>query len=132
MVDRAVIRAERLTTWAAAQDGQHVWLGFEDAHGQACRISLPIGLLSALMMTIPRMLRQALDTQFTDGSLRMIYELGDCRIERAAGEDAFILNLSTPDGFEVAFAVASSVADRLAKTLETCTQTLSAPATTLN
>jgi hypothetical protein len=94
-----------------------VRLGFEDEAGRPCAVTLPIAVLSALMMKIPRMLRQALEARFADGSLRMIHELGDWRVERAVGADASILSLATPDGFEVTFAVATPQADRLGETL---------------
>jgi hypothetical protein len=111
------ISGERLTSWSVAPDGEQVRLGFEDEAGRPCAITLPIAVLSALMMTIPRMLRQALEARFADGSLRMIHELGDWRVERAVGADASILSLATPDGFEVTFAVATPQADRLGETL---------------
>jgi hypothetical protein len=117
VTERNAIEGARLTSWAATPDGQRVRLGFEDEAGRPCEISLPVAALSGLMMTIPRMLRQALEKQFADGSLRMIHELGDWRVERAAGADAFILSLATPDGFEVTFAVPSPQADRLAASL---------------
>lgn len=109
--------AMRLTTWAVSADGEQVRLGFVDAAGQHCAISLPIAALSALMMTIPRMLQKALEARFGDGSMRMIHELGTWRVERAVGADASILSLTTPDGFEVVFAVATPQADRLGKML---------------
>ena len=111
------IIGERLTSWGPAEGGEHVRLGFEDAAGRARAVILPITVLSGLMMTIPRMLRQALEARFADGSLRMIHELGDWRVERAVGADASILSLATPDGFEVTFAVATPQADRLGETL---------------
>lgn len=111
------IIGKRLTTWSITQDGEHVRLGLEDEAGDPCAVLLPIGVLSGLMMTIPRMLQDALKAKFSDGSLRMIHTLGDWRVERAAGTDASILSLSTPDGFEVTFAVATPQADRLGRTL---------------
>lgn len=112
-----LIKGERLTTWSVTPDGEHVRLGLVNDGGQPCAVLLPIAVLSGLMMTIPRMLQDALRAKFSDSSLRMIHELGDWRVERAAGADASILSLATPDGFEVAFAVATPQADRLGKTL---------------
>ena len=107
-------------------------LGFDDEDGRPCAISLPIPLLSGLMMTIPRMLNQALETRFPEGSLRMIHELGDWRVERAIGADAAILSLVTPDGFEVTFSVATPQADRLGQTLRHAATTRTKPAITVN
>lgn len=111
------IKGERLTTWAASADGERVELGIETDGRHACSISLPIGLLSALMMTIPGMLREALRAQFGDGSLRMTHQLGEWRVERAVGADAAILSLITIDGFEVTFALPAREAERLGATL---------------
>jgi hypothetical protein len=115
--DTRTIRGRRLTSWAACPDGERVQVGFEDEAGRSCAISLPVEVLSALMMTIPRMLRQALKRRFPDGSLRMIHPLGDWRVEKAAGADTSILSLATPDGFEVAFAVGADDAERLGAVL---------------
>jgi hypothetical protein len=112
-----LIKGQRLTTWSVTPDGEHVQLGLVDEQDHPCAVLLPIAVLSGLMMTIPRMLQDALRAKFSDGSLRMIHELGDWRVERAAGANASILSLTTPDGFEVTFAVATPQADRLGKTL---------------
>ena len=116
-MDQSLIRGERLTTWAATPGGERVELGVENDAGRPWTISLPIALLSALMMTIPRMLRHALQARFGDGSMRLIHELGNWRVERAVDADASILSLTTTDGFEVTFAVATAEADRLGETL---------------
>ncbi len=117
----APIDGIRLTAWEMTPDGERVRLGFDDAEGKGCEISLPVSQLSALMMTIPRMLQRALSAQFSDGSLRMIHELGNWRLEHAAGTDAAILSLGTVDGFEVAFAVAANEVERLARSLRAAT-----------
>jgi len=116
-VSEPAIKGERLTTWTVAAEGERVVLGFEDEAGQCRNISLPVEVLSALMMTIPRMLREALAGRFAGGSLRMIHPLGDWRVERAMGVDASLLSLATPDGFEVTFALATPEADRLGEML---------------
>jgi hypothetical protein len=68
---RLLIKGAQLTTWAASPDGERVELGIETDSGQSCTLSLPTGMLSALMMTIPRMLREALRSQLGDRSLHM-------------------------------------------------------------
>jgi hypothetical protein len=68
---RLLIKGAQLTTWAASPDGERVELGAETDSEQSCTLSLPIGMLSALMMTIPRMLREALRSQLGDRSLHM-------------------------------------------------------------
>jgi hypothetical protein len=97
------IEGQKLTTWAVLPGGNHLWLGFAASDGGTHRIVLPLEAVTGLLMTLPRMLRAALDERFPDGSLRVVYPLGDWRVEQAAGGDGLILNLSTRDGFEVAF-----------------------------
>ena len=63
MADSDAIRGERLTTWAVTPDGARVCLGFQEEAGQLRRLSLPVHLLGALMLTIPRMLRLSLDAR---------------------------------------------------------------------
>ncbi len=107
-LDAAAVRelvGEWLTTWSVSQDGGRVRLGFLDGDGQPCRIDLPMEAVSGLLLTIPRILQCALDAR-GDGSERIVHLLGGWRLERAA--DALILTLETPDGFNVAFALASA------------------------
>jgi hypothetical protein len=82
-----------------------VQLGFEDMHGRRCRLDLPFEAVSALLMTIPRILRAALRVR-GDRSARVVQPLATWRVERAAGTGNLILTLATPTGFDVTFAVA--------------------------
>lgn len=96
---------EGLTAWSVSPGGGRVQLGFEDAGGRRCRLNLPFDVLSALLMTIPRILRAALRAR-GDPSARVIQPLGSWHLERAAGTSCLILTLATPNGFDVAFMVA--------------------------
>lgn len=96
---------EALTTWSVSQDGSRVRLGFADDDGHSCRIDLPMEAMSALLLTLPRILQCALDAR-GDGSDRIVHPLGGWRLERAAEHGRLILTLKTPDGFSVAFALA--------------------------
>jgi len=106
---------EALTTWSVSHDGSRVRLGFADGDGDPCRIDLPMAVMSALLLTLPRILQCAFDTR-GDGSDRMVHPLGSWSVERAAGQEELILTLKTPDGFSIAFALAS---DELAAMAET-------------
>lgn len=99
------VMGEGLTAWSVSPGGRRVQLGFEDASGRRCRLNLPFDALSALLMTIPRILRAALRAR-GDPSARVIQPLGSWHLERAAGTGCLILTLSTPNGFDVAFMVA--------------------------
>ena len=114
---------EALTTWSVSHDGSRVRLGFADGDGGPCRIDLPMEVMSALLLTLPRILQCALDTR-GNGSDRMVHLLDDWRVERAAGQDELILTLKTPDGFSIAFALAP---DELAAMAETGQNHVCAP-----
>src|SRR5262245_13598569 len=103
-----VIKADALTTYGISPDGHRVRIQVRDAAGAPAALELPTHALSELMMTLPRMLRQALQNQYRDPSLRLVHDLGDCQVEQAAGEDRLILTLRTPDGFEVSFVATQS------------------------
>ncbi len=96
---------EGLTAWSVLPGGRRVHLGFEDASGRRCRLNLPFDALSALLLTIPRIMGAALRAR-GDPSARVIQPLGSWHLERAAGTGCLILTLSTPNGFDVAFTVA--------------------------
>ena len=97
------IAAAGMTTCAVSSDGLAIRLGFVDASGQQCALALPIDCLSALLMTLPALATAALRAQYRDSSLRLVYPLEQFRLESIAGEQASILTLATPDGFEVCF-----------------------------
>ncbi|WP_175597334.1 hypothetical protein [Peristeroidobacter soli] len=71
------------------------------------------------MMTLPRMLRRALQNQFNDPTLRLVHDLAEYRVERVAGDDRLILTLRTPDKFEVSFAISDEELSALAAAIDT-------------
>ncbi len=96
---------EGLTSWAVSADGDRIRLGFEDGIGRRRRLDLPFDAVSSLLLTIPRILRTALRAR-GNRSARVVQSLGAWSLERAANPGCLILTLSTPSGFDVAFAVA--------------------------
>ena len=96
---------EGLTSWTVSGDGERIRLGFEDGVGRRRRLDLPFDAVSSLLLTIPRMLRTALRAR-GDRSARVVQPLGAWGLERTANPGCLILTLSTPSGFDVAFAVA--------------------------
>lgn len=96
---------EALTTWSVSHDGSRVRLGFADRDGEPCRIDLPMEAMSALLLTLPRILQCALGTR-DDGNDHSVHPLSDWQLERAAEHGRSILTLKTPEGFGVAFALA--------------------------
>ncbi len=104
----SVIKATALTRYGVSADGRHVRIHVRDDAGEPATLELPTPALNELMMTLPRMLRDALQNQYRDPSLRLVHELGDCKVEQAGGDDRLILTLRTPDEFEVSFAITRS------------------------
>ena len=96
--------AEGLTSWSVSGDGERVQLGFEDGVGHLRRLDLPFDAISALLLTIPSILRAALRAR-GNRSARVVQRLDAWSLERVAGSGCLILTLSTPTGFDVTFAV---------------------------
>jgi hypothetical protein len=93
------------TTCAIAADGGHVRLHFTDIFGQEASLTLPTDSVHQLLMTLPELLSKALRAQVGDSSVRAVFPLARWRLERETDSDAYIITLSTPDGFEVAFSL---------------------------
>ena len=70
------------------------------------------------MMTLPRLSAMAIKARNRDNSLRLAFPLGNWVIEAGAGGAPLMLTLSTPDGFEVTFAVQHATLQRMAETAE--------------
>jgi len=117
----ATIAGERLTTYDVDADGERVQLNFVDAGDLPCGIVLPLDQLGALLMTIPRIMRRALQVRFGDDTRRLVHPLACWRLESVAGTEAVILSLLTPDGFDVSFSVAGDDARRLGAALSGAT-----------
>ena len=98
------IDGKRLTSFDVAPDGSLFRLNLIDAEDKAVSVALPTGCLNELLMTLPRIITQAMHAKYGDNSMRLVYALGDWRLETAAGDERLILTLRTTDGFDVAFA----------------------------
>jgi hypothetical protein len=100
----SAIDGKELTTYQVAPDGSTFRLNFNDLEGRAAALTLPVEALNTLVMTMPQIARQAMKAKYRDDTIRLVYPIGDWRIEAAAGDTRLILTLRTPDGFEVSFA----------------------------
>lgn len=95
---------QKLTTFDVADDGTHLHLNFILRGGGKLSLSLPTECLHELIMTLPRMMRQALRAQYHDESLRLVYPADSIRFEYSSDpKKTVIVTLATPDGFEVSF-----------------------------
>jgi hypothetical protein len=107
------IAVAELTTCRVSRDGECIQLLFVDQEGQPGSLTLTIDGISALIMTLPALANAALRAQHGDSSRRIVYTLDKFRLEAARGCGSRILTLKTPDGFEVAFALAPETAEQL-------------------
>jgi hypothetical protein len=94
---------QNLTTFAVAEDGTHLHMNFISKDGEEVSLSLSTECLQALIMTLPRMMNQALQVRYHDPSLRLVYPAENIRIELSSDPKAVIVTFVTPDGFEVSF-----------------------------
>jgi hypothetical protein len=110
-----VIDAAALTTFTVAPDGARVHLNVRDQDDAPATLVLSLESLSQLLMTLPRMIGQALQNGHGDESLRLVYPLEGYKLELGEvdwnGAQRFILTLETAGGFAVSFA---GSAERLA------------------
>jgi hypothetical protein len=107
-----------LTTCLVTAGGDHIRLNFEDAHGQPATLRLKSACVQQLVMTLPHLLSTALKAQHADPSARAVFPLGEWRLETAAGSTDFILTMTTPDGFEVAFSMSGTVLAQMTSAIE--------------
>jgi hypothetical protein len=99
------IIGQDLLTYEVAGDGNWFRMSFTCANGKPGSLSLPTECLHALIMTLPRMMTQALSSRYGDASLRLVYPADAVRIERSPDANTFIMTLVTPDGFAVSFSL---------------------------
>ncbi|MFG1479514.1 hypothetical protein V5F53_12735 [Xanthobacter sp. V4C-4] len=75
------------------------------ADGAACAPSLPSECLQTRVMTLPRMMAEALRARHRGEALRMADPADTVRVGQSSDPRKLILTLSMPDGFEVSFAL---------------------------
>ena len=110
------IHANKLTTFSVAADGGSVSIGVADERGENSALVLPTACLQALVMTLPEMARQALQRQYCDPRVRLVFPVENWTLETSDGADRLILTFTTPDGFRASFALFQS---ELAKMVDT-------------
>jgi hypothetical protein len=93
----------RLTHFSVCCSGRHVEVGFTDQAGEPMSLELPQECLSALLMTLPRMIEAALRRRTGNPALRQVYPLSDWELHLGSEPDSMIISLATPDGFSVSF-----------------------------
>lgn len=116
-----IIRARTLTTFELTPDGAHVRFNVRDDEGLASALEMPASCLHQLLMTLPHIIQQALRRNRQDESLRLVYPLGDFRLELGEvdeqGKPRYILTLQTAGPFEISFAATARQLDSVARTV---------------
>jgi hypothetical protein len=96
---------QELLTYEVAGDGNSFRLRFTCTNGKTGSLSLPTECLNALIMTLPKMMTQALSSRYGDDRLRLVYPAEAVRFETSPDPNTFIMTLVTPDGFAVSFSL---------------------------
>jgi hypothetical protein len=78
------IDSNALITCDVAKDGGAISLGFVDTSGNPATIRLPLNQASALAMTLPGLIDQALQTRLGDQSLRHAHPLASWVLEQSS------------------------------------------------
>jgi hypothetical protein len=99
------IDSQALTTCEIAKDGGAISLGFVDTTGNPATIRLSLNQVSALAMTLPRLIDKALQTRFRDPSLRYAHPLASWVVEQSSDPTQNMVTLRTVDGFSVCFSI---------------------------
>lgn len=94
-----------LLTVSVAADGRTVSLGMADEDRNSVTLVLPAKLLQAFVMTLPEMAQQALRRKNDDPGLRLVFPVGEWKLERAVESQRLILTLTTTDGFSASFGI---------------------------
>ena len=94
-----------LITCEVTKDGGAISLGFVDTAGNPATIRLPLDQVSALVMTLPGLIDQALQTHFGDQSLRHAYPLASWVLEQSSDPTQNMVTLRTMDGFSICFSI---------------------------
>ena len=106
-----------LTHFTVCCSGRHVEVGFTDQMGEPVSLELPQECLSALLMTLPRMIEMALRRRTGNPALRQVYPLGDWQLHLGSEPESMIISLATPDGFSVSFCAPFQQAAELGEAL---------------
>lgn len=100
------IVGEAVASIDLADDGSRFGISFV-CNGKRFSLNLPIDCLNGLIMTLPGVMKRALQLRHRDDTLRLVYPASAVRIERSSDPKLAIATFVTPDGFEVSFSLTS-------------------------
>ena len=94
---------QKATTFDVASDGTSFRMNFICRDDGQVSLSLPTECLRGFMMTLPKMMRQALRARGDNESLRLVYPVDNLRIEHSSEPNSFIVTLTMMNGFEASY-----------------------------
>ncbi len=106
-----VIRGSALTTFDLSPDGSQVRFNVRDENGVSGALELPASCLSQMLMTLPLIIQQALRRSQRDNTLKLVYPLGEFRLEAGEADEhgvrRYILTMQAEPPFEISFSATS-------------------------
>jgi hypothetical protein len=94
---------DQMISFETAADGSSIRMRMKDASGDPVSVRMPLECLNQLVMTLPGMVRQAVQRRHRDPAVRVVYPLARFQVELADDLETRILTLETHDGFSVSF-----------------------------
>src|SRR5258707_14640514 len=91
---------QKATTFDVASDGTSFRMNFICRDGSQVSLRLSTECLHGFMMTLPKMMRQALRVRSDHQTLPLVYPLDNLRFEHSTEPDAFIKPLTAVAGCE--------------------------------
>jgi hypothetical protein len=113
-----IIHCTKLTTCDAVGNGETVKLDFIDDGGRPVSLRLAFEDAQSIVMTLPRLLTQAVKAQAGQDNVRYVFPLGEWLLEAIEHDRSLILTLKTADGFEVSFRIPADTCRVLGWTLQ--------------
>lgn len=106
------IHAESLSSFEVAPDGSIVRLNVRDRQGTQGALELPANCVNQLLLSLPKVIRQALRNAHGDERARLVHALDSFRLDPGDPDEngirRYVLTLRTGGGYEAAFAMTGS------------------------
>ncbi len=116
-----VIVAEALTTFEISPHGERVRFNVRDTQGESSSLDLPAATLNQLLMTLPKVIQEALRRNQGEEQLRLAYPMDAFSLELGdVGEDGiqrYLLTMKTDRAFEITFSLQDSLLGHVAQTI---------------
>jgi hypothetical protein len=109
------IEGRELIAYDIAPDGSRFRMRFKCQDGSDCAVSFPHDCLKSLMMTLPRIMAQAMRAKYRDDMLRLVYPADTIRLEQSSDPKTVILTFVTTDKFAVSFSLSKEQMSAISK-----------------